>query len=593
MVGIFGGDIAASTASEMDAIGIEFDWYTKDTICTNPFHLRVKSHGSDSGCGIRTYNRDSFRGAIFGLMYGEPVDEYEDEGELLRAVLEDPDALLAELNGSFSLVLVDTRDDRLVAATDKLGTHPVYYTDEDRFALGTEFKTVLPAISDPTVNESAIGDMLQERDCFIWGNKTFINEIKSIRPATYLVYEAGELGFEEYWDVPSSEPSTSSYAAELLAAYEHATKQSVAKVNGTIGANISGGVDSRLLVSILSEEVEDLHTITYDIHERYDVEPARDVARILEVRNELLQLDYSDFGETLEQGVSMTDAMVPWLDYTNLHYLQHMARSRFDAHVQSHGQGPLFGDHFFWEFQLQGDDPVEILYQLYYQDENYPERLLTSDVDPRRSIQKEVDRDAKGSVESTLLRVNRKNYYTGYHYRREQKQHHCIPTIDVLSNGDILTLAENMPGYFRRHNRLHRLSDIPKFPYITDPVSRIKLDLITERGGGIEDVNYNRTRLPPSKPLWRHTARYLGHRLNVPRMGLGSGGPTKYLQISREDGEFRETLRELIDGISGRPFIDESELQEIATAHFSGAENHLRPIAILTSIESWLQQYYD
>lgn len=345
-----------------------------------------------------------------------------------------------------------------------------------------------------------------------------------------------------------------------------------------------------MLVSILSEHVDDLHTVTYDIHDRADTEPARETAQTLRIRNEFTPISVSDFKDMMERGAELTDAMVPWLDYTNIRYVQEKSRSRFTTHIQSHGQGPLFGDHFFCETHFETDDPIEVFYEFYYREGGYADELLTDDVDPRDSIAGEVEKYREDSVEKTLLKVNRKNYYHGYHHRREQYNHHCVPTVDILTNGRILTLAENMPRQYRSHER-----ELPgKIPSIIDPVPRLKLELITERGSGIEDIKYNRTQHPPSTPYWQQKLRYwLGHRLQIPGFRLPSGFPTTYIDLSRNDEEFRTMLWDLVESVADRPFVDGDALRELANQHFSGEADYIRPISILTSLEVWLQRYFD
>lgn len=590
MVGVFGGDVAASTADKMARLAVGQPWYEDRTIVEEPYQIRARTHGTDTGCGIRVRSGDGYAGVIYGLAYGPAFEEYGNEASLLKAVLDDPEPVLGRLDGSFAIAVADIESERVVLATDKLATHQIYYTDVDEFGFGTEFKTLMAAIDEPSIDVRGIGDMLQVRDCFIWGEKTFIEEIRALPPATYLRYDGQSLRTGEYWDVPDVSLSQDTYVADLLKAYESAVEESAERVSGTIGANLSGGVDSRLLVACLADEPQDLHTVTYDIHDRADTGPARDVAETLRVRNEYTPHDVEGFSDIMERGVELTDAMVPWLDYTNLRFVEEKYRSRFDAMFQSHGQGPLFGDHFFYERHFQADDPAQALYYFYYRDADYPQRLLVDDVDPHESIEAEIKQCNSNSVESILLSVNRKSYYTGYHYRREQFQYHNIPTIDVLSNGDILTLAENMPPKFRSHIR----TTPPGMPPITDPVPRLKLDLITQRGGGIDDIIYQRTQHPPSSPFWRQKLRYwLGFGWELPGFRLPSGRATTYADLLRTDESFRTRITDLLEGIGGRSFVDESALNEIVTEHFKGGGGHLRPIAILTTLELWLRKYYD
>jgi asparagine synthase (glutamine-hydrolysing) len=163
---------------------------------------------------------------------------------------------LLSLRGMFAFALYDTRTHRLVLARDRVGIKPMYWAQSGETVLfGSEPKALLAAEVLPRrMNVEAIHDFLGHG--YATTPATCWKDIHMLEPGTWL--ECGPTGLRRgrYWQWSSREaPITLQAAAEstrttlLDAARAHLVS------DVPVGAFLSGGLDSSLLVRLLSPDV--------------------------------------------------------------------------------------------------------------------------------------------------------------------------------------------------------------------------------------------------------------------------------------------------------------------------------------------------
>jgi len=209
------------------------------------------------------------------------------DSEVILALYEwHGDALLGYLRGMFAFALWDTRRRRLLAARDHLGQKPFYYaTVQGGLAFASEIKGLLAC--SPTLRAmdlAALDQYLALR--LVAAPLSMYERIRKLPPGHKLVLEdGGEPAVEPYWDLayePKRHGKEDELVDELEACLEEALRlHPVSDV--PIGAFLSGGLDSSLLVAMLAARlgVRDLPTFTVGVpYAQYDEAPqAREVAR--------------------------------------------------------------------------------------------------------------------------------------------------------------------------------------------------------------------------------------------------------------------------------------------------------------------------
>jgi asparagine synthase (glutamine-hydrolysing) len=234
-------------------------------------------------CNGEIYNHEELRGPLEAGGYRFLTHS---DCEVIIALYERyGDRLLEHLRGMFAFGLWDTRRKRFLGARDHLGQKPFYYARTNRgFAFASEIKALLafdPALR--RMNLAALDQYFALR--LIAPPHSMFRGVHKLPPGHLLTVEdGGEPAVRPYWDV-SFEPKLNRPEKVLIDELEERLAEAlrlhmVSDVR--VGAFLSGGLDSSLLVAMLAKRVgvKNLPTFTVGLpHPKFDEAPhARAVA---------------------------------------------------------------------------------------------------------------------------------------------------------------------------------------------------------------------------------------------------------------------------------------------------------------------------
>lgn len=164
---------------------------------------------------------------------------------------------LQRLRGMFAFAIWDKRSHELFVARDRLGKKPLkFYRDSEKFLFASELKAILANTDVPRqIDWGAVDEYLSYQ--FVPHPKTGFVGIEKLEPAHYLlVHENGEVKKERYWDIDFSKKEHRP-AQEWKSVIEVSLKESVRLrlvSDVPLGAHLSGGVDSSLVVAMMVGE---------------------------------------------------------------------------------------------------------------------------------------------------------------------------------------------------------------------------------------------------------------------------------------------------------------------------------------------------
>lgn len=165
-----------------------------------------------------------------------------------------------ELRGMFAFAIWDREDRTLFLARDRMGIKPLYFhRDHDTLIFGSEVKSILshPSVSACLDHES-LATYLSLK--FVPAPRTLFAGIESLPPAHCMVVRDGEVSIRRYWDVSyakNPEPkSEDDYADELDEKLREAIRLRL-RSDVPFGAFLSGGIDSSLIVAIMSQLMDE------------------------------------------------------------------------------------------------------------------------------------------------------------------------------------------------------------------------------------------------------------------------------------------------------------------------------------------------
>lgn len=167
-------------------------------------------------------------------------------------------ACFEHLQGMFALAIWDSPRQRLLLARDRVGKKPLYYTNIGGDILfASEIKALFCDARVPRqVDLQSLSDFLSVR--YVPGPATMFKDIYKVQPGYWQSYERGTWRSECYWDF-SFEP-LAQHQILSLDTYLHGIRQHVWRAveerlmgDVPLGAFLSGGVDSSIIVGIMSQ----------------------------------------------------------------------------------------------------------------------------------------------------------------------------------------------------------------------------------------------------------------------------------------------------------------------------------------------------
>lgn len=197
-------------------------------------------------------------------------------------------AALERLAGMFAFALWDEPRRRLVVVRDRFGKKPIYYGVHDgvlRFA--SELKAL---VADPAVSREIDQDALRMyfRYGYVPAPHSILRGISKLTPAHALVVEEGHLSEQCYWDpltfVGRHHGITDEDAESALEALLGTAVRERQLADVPLGAFLSGGIDSSLVVALMQEHAASpvrTFTIRFDDPAFDEADHAAAVARHL------------------------------------------------------------------------------------------------------------------------------------------------------------------------------------------------------------------------------------------------------------------------------------------------------------------------
>lgn len=180
------------------------------------------------------------------------------------------------LNGMFAFALYDARCERLFLVRDHLGVKPLYYAEVNgQLLFGSEIKAILAAgVYSPEIDWQSAHDFFSF--LYVPAPQTIFRGIQALPPAHWLEYDLRARRIakvERYWKINDWRETACSRARygtapderELSSELHRLMSDSVEKqmvADVPLGAFLSGGVDSNIIVGLMAKHSSKVKTFT-------------------------------------------------------------------------------------------------------------------------------------------------------------------------------------------------------------------------------------------------------------------------------------------------------------------------------------------
>ena len=249
------------------------------------------------------------------------------------------------LRGMFGIGIWDGRRRRGMIVRDRLGIKPLYHARVgDLLVFASELKCLLASGLVPLdLDYEAIDAFLTLG--YVPGPRTPLAAVKRLEPGHVLVVEEGRVWSEAYWRYPTPpvEPvrmSREEASERLYAELEESVRLRLMS-DVPLGAMLSGGLDSSLIVGMMSRMMsEPVKTFSVGLAgaaSDNELADARYVSSVFGTEHHELELELNDGGVDLEQLVWHLDE--PLADLSSLGFLSLCELARRHVTVALSGQG--------------------------------------------------------------------------------------------------------------------------------------------------------------------------------------------------------------------------------------------------------------
>ena len=182
----------------------------------------------------------------------------EGDSEVLPHLYEEyGPAFLTHLNGMFAIALWDSTQRRLLLARDRVGIKPLFYSQyRGNLYFASEVKCLLAAGGSARELDPLGVDQLLTFE-YTASPATLFKDVRKLAPGCWLTWHEGAVQQGSYWSLPDgSAParpeSIPAIAERLRTTLTEAVRRQLAS-DVPLGAFLSGGIDSSILVAAMSE----------------------------------------------------------------------------------------------------------------------------------------------------------------------------------------------------------------------------------------------------------------------------------------------------------------------------------------------------
>lgn len=278
------------------------------------------------------------------------VHLYEEMGERC------PERLI----GMFAFAIWDAREKLLLLARDRMGIKPLFYAETgERFLFASELKALVASgLTRKSLDPVALDQYLTFM--YVPAPRTILEGIRKLPPGHTLTWSDGRAALRKYWELPSGEVSETAPQAEAVEELRDLLKEAVRcrlMSEVPLGAYLSGGLDSSLVVALMSLASGDpVNTFSVGFEERgFDERPwARMVADRFGARHRELTVGRHSADE-LPKIIRALDEPVADSAAIPTYFMAEVTKPHVTVVLTGEGADELFAGYSHYKILLWGD----------------------------------------------------------------------------------------------------------------------------------------------------------------------------------------------------------------------------------------------
>lgn len=232
--------------------------------------------------------------SIVGEIYGKAKksDKYESSLDpqsviddiFLALEINTLSSFLERLDGVFSIVIYDSLKSEVKLISDRFGLNLMYYKFSNGFIAFSNEVNFLISDEDIRFSNLNVGPLKSFVNLgYFTGEETWFDNIKLMKPASIFTFclKTGKIASNYYWSYSKLIQNNLTFNDTLELLYSTIVNSTRARFseNEKVGISLSGGLDSRLLLSIVNREFDSYngYSYTFGLPNSQDVKIAKEV----------------------------------------------------------------------------------------------------------------------------------------------------------------------------------------------------------------------------------------------------------------------------------------------------------------------------
>ena len=254
-------------------------------------------------------------------------------------------------DGMFAFGLWDQKKKKLLLVRDRMGVKPLYWSKiEDSIYFASEVKSILASPKlQRNPNLDAISSYLTFRQP-IW-DLSFFNGIDKLLPGHYLEFENGQEKIKKYYELPINENQEDLGKNYYIDKVEEMLEKSVKNrmiSDVPIGAYLSGGLDSSILVAMMSNHSKSkvkTFSIGYDQDDYNEEKFARVVSKHCKTDHKQIIISKKDYIDDWVKLIKQKDAPLSIPHEVPLYKMSIELKKHVTVVLSGEGADELFGGY--------------------------------------------------------------------------------------------------------------------------------------------------------------------------------------------------------------------------------------------------------
>ncbi len=279
---------------------------------------------------------------------------HSDTEVLLQLYIRNGQKCLEHVNGFFALAIYDEEEQTLFIARDRVGVKPLlYYHDTDKFFFASEMKALMTMGIPRELDKTSLFSYFQLN--YIPSPNSIFKNVDKLQPGSYLLIDLKNKSIQKktWYNIPykSEENLHAENYKESQKQLVHLMDQAVQRrliADVPVGAFLSGGVDSSVIVALASRHVKQLNTFSIGFKDEPtfdETEFAELVAKKYKTNHTVFKLSTNDLYESLFTSLDYLDE--PFADSSALavNLLSKQTRKHVTVALSGDGADELFAGY--------------------------------------------------------------------------------------------------------------------------------------------------------------------------------------------------------------------------------------------------------